>query len=456
MRSVEKIYGSSNKPSLFSIRLDNMGDSLEIYRVRIGLFGPGRGYGRKSISDERELKSRWELSYRMIATFFVLGSVLLCCRMSMNIRDLTLNDIFKYSEYLCIHVDGFDGQVLENVPITSPVLLPLSTGTITANTLYLGFHQRLLVLSADIESNPGPVSETEITIIEAIKASEERVLGEIRGVKLEINNVKQELAAVKGECVQTKLDVNELKKIQRSMVSDIKQVQTDVKCLEGHSETMQLDIDELNDMFQSKNELLNTLELNVENLERESRKGIMRVFGLPEETKENTKALVTEKVLKLACPDQDWEPDDLQRAFRAGEPTNDQPRMVVVAFRYSDDKFRIYAGRETLRNHGIRVSDDLTLRQRKQLKALKMQGKTGYFYKGELKIRPERSVIVNSNGKQWEPDSKRRRFHSNNTINDNMEVDMQCNNQPLIDTSSNTITNVSSDNSAQSDGNSTQ
>ena len=101
----------------------------------------------------------------------------------------------------------------------------------------------------------------------------------------------------------------------------------------------------------------------------------MRVFGLQEEDYEDSKALVTEKVLKLACPDQDWEPDDLQRAFRAGEPTEDQPRMIVVSFRYSDDKFRVYAGRDTLRYQGIRVSDDLPLRQRKQLKALKRQGK---------------------------------------------------------------------------------
>ena len=41
------------------------------------------------------------------------------------------------------------------------------------------------------------------------------------------------------------------------------------------------------------------------------------MLGLPEEegeTPEKTKVLVTEKVLKVACPDQDWEPDDINGA----------------------------------------------------------------------------------------------------------------------------------------------
>ena len=76
------------------------------------------------------------------------------------------------------------------------------------------------------------------------------------------------------------------------MASNIKQLQTDVKNLEGTSETMQLDIDELNETFPSKFGLLNTLENNIENLEKESRKGTMRVFGLPEENYEDTKAFI--------------------------------------------------------------------------------------------------------------------------------------------------------------------
>ena len=87
---------------------------------------------------------------------------------------------------------------------------------------------------------------------------------------------------------------------------------------------------------------------------------------------------------------------------------------MLVTFRYSEDKFRIYAGRAVLRDQDILVSDDLTLRQRKQLKTLKDQGKVGYFHKGELKIRPERLSFTNSKRQQGEPNSKRMRFEYSN------------------------------------------
>ena len=65
-------------------------------------------------------------------------------------------------------------------------------------------------------------------------------------------------------------------------------------------------------------------------------------------------------MLKVACNEEDWSPDDMQRAYRAGNADSTQPRMIIVTFRYSDDKYRIYDGREKLRENGIRVSDDLT------------------------------------------------------------------------------------------------
>ena len=187
---------------------------------------------------------------------------------------------------------------------------------------------------------------------------------------------------------------------------------------------MQLDIDNLNERFESKLELLDDLARNVEHLERESRKSTMSVFGLPEnENHEVLKALVAEKVLKAACPEEDWEPDDMIRAFRAGKATEDQPRMVIVTFRYSDDKFSIYNGRDSLRNKGIRVSDDLTPSQRKELRVLKTQGKTGYFVKDELKIRPKQSSFVNVKKLQKEPDSKRMRLNLNPPPQEQMDYD---------------------------------
>ena len=40
------------------------------------------------------------------------------------------------------------------------------------------------MLSADVESNPGPLSENERVLFDAIKASESRVLSETRRLKV--------------------------------------------------------------------------------------------------------------------------------------------------------------------------------------------------------------------------------------------------------------------------------
>ena len=189
---------------------------------------------------------------------------------------------------------------------------------------------------------------------------------------------------------------------------------------------MQLDIDLLSEMFDEKLGVLDALETNIDNLEKESRKSTMRVFGIAEdadEAGEKAQEIVTEKVLKPAYPEQDWEPDDIQRAYRVGTSNEDQPRMMLVTFRYSDDKFRIKAGRAVLRERGIRVSDDLTLRQRKQLQSLKAQGKTGYFHKGELKVRPEKSSFASSSRQRGEPDSKRLRLENSNGPHEPMDFD---------------------------------
>ena len=317
-----------------------MGDNLQSYRMRIGMFGPGRGYRPKASNSQfYQPGCKWDTCYRLLATFNMIGLILGYCRIAMGYRDYKLRDVIN----LC---SGSTTQPhYELAPVPHHVTCILSADASSGFSLYSRFQVRQLILSSDIETNPGPLSDSESAILTAIKESEARELDEIRDVKSKINDVKQELAEVKSECVKTKQDINGLKSMQLTMDSDIKTLQSDVKYFDENRHTMQLDIDDLNERFESKLELLDDLARNVEHLERESRKSTMRVFGLPENENVNPevlKALVAEKVLKAACPHKDWEPDDMIRAFRAGKATDDQPRMVIVTFRYSDDKFRIH------------------------------------------------------------------------------------------------------------------
>lgn len=64
--------------------------------------------------------------------------------------------------------------------------------------------------------------------------------------------------------------------------------------------------------------------------------------------------------------------------------------MVIMKFRYDDDKYRIYSGRDTLREKGKRVGNDLTRRQYEKLNKIKEKGRLGYFYKGKLQLFEEK------------------------------------------------------------------
>ncbi|WAR04823.1 hypothetical protein MAR_020192, partial [Mya arenaria] len=87
----------------------------------------------------------------------------------------------------------------------------------------------------------------------------------------------------------------------------------------------------------------------------------------------------------VASPNDIWIADDLKYVKCIGDVKDGRQPLTVVTFRYDDDKYRIYKGRDELRKHNVRVGDDLTVKQRHQLKTLKSKGKVGYFFRGELR-----------------------------------------------------------------------
>ena len=81
---------------------------------------------------------------------------------------------------------------------------------------------------------------------------------------------------------------------------------------------------------------------------------------------------------------------------RVGPFRVDFDRMVLVTFRYDDDKYSLYQGREPLRNLGIRVSDDLTKAQRTQLKSAKIVVLLAIFIKvNSLNAKIPRKIVQN-------------------------------------------------------------
>ncbi|KAL4231817.1 hypothetical protein ACF0H5_009393 [Mactra antiquata] len=128
----------------------------------------------------------------------------------------------------------------------------------------------------------------------------------------------------------------------------------------------------------------------------------MRVYGLKLDnySEESLEEIMLNKVLKVAAPSRDWSTDDIMsvRVIRNGRDNRLTP-LIIIKFRFLDDKFKVYSGRDILRHTGVRVGDDLTFKQRQRLKSAQMTGKKGYFYyyKGELKFRPESNSTAEEN-----------------------------------------------------------
>lgn len=80
-------------------------------------------------------------------------------------------------------------------------------------SLYAFLCVRLLILAADVESNPGPSSETQ-TILDAIAESNSKTLKQISEVKNEIASIKSGMSCVKSEISSMKSRIDRVEDCQ--------------------------------------------------------------------------------------------------------------------------------------------------------------------------------------------------------------------------------------------------
>lgn len=139
----------------------------------------------------------------------------------------------------------------------------------------------------------------------------------------------------------------------------------------------------------------------IDRIEGISRRNNIRIFGVKEEEGgrmgrgrgEDMKRLAR-KVIETAMPEGNWGKDFIESAYRIGPPRapNAEPRTLIVRMQEWSDVMKViknHRGRDWLKRQGVGISMDVTSDQAEQLKKLKEEGKTGYFYRGELRIRGE-------------------------------------------------------------------
>ena len=151
---------------------------------------------------------------------------------------------------------------------------------------YGAYFERQLVLSSDVELNPGPLTDKD-EILGAIISSKEDVLEGLKAVENDIRSIKAEISKMQLSQAQIETDISQVKEKQSGFEKRMKGVENDIKFVIGENEVFRLDIDELQSQLEDKDTLIEKLDRDVGRLERYSRRDKFRVFGLMERANES-------------------------------------------------------------------------------------------------------------------------------------------------------------------------
>lgn len=350
-----------------------------MYRMCIGLFGPGRGFKGSSNKNQYQAYIKGtDIHWRM----FIIGLYLLvqtwaCVTFSNALQNLVSSGpISGFPVNTCIcQVEVQHASV--HCIYTKETMLPEVSNSFWSS--------KILLCSGDIELNPGPVTDKE-EILQAISASHDSISRELKSVKEDLFIMRNEIEGVKLACNEVKSKTESLDKNQALVNGQLQNIEHELDNLRGENHNLHLDIDALQQIVEDKNESLNECEDLVDKMEAQMIKNNVRVFGMVNlDPSSNIKQLLVDNVLKVACPDSDWSTNLIAEAFSVGK--GNQNRIVIAKFNNFSDKMKLFRGRNELREKGIRIADDLTTRQRVKLAKLKNSGQIGYFYRGELCVR---------------------------------------------------------------------
>lgn len=119
-------------------------------------------------------------------------------------------------------------------------------------------------------------------ILEAVKASETKVLTEIKSIKQDMSEIKSDINihVLKEENMNLKVSIQNI--TTKSNILEVKSNETGVNVMDlcELTENIRLDIDYLKNVAEATNSRTDTLEENTEQLNRDRMANNMRIFGL--------------------------------------------------------------------------------------------------------------------------------------------------------------------------------
>ncbi|XP_076444409.1 uncharacterized protein LOC143282607 [Babylonia areolata] len=295
-----------------------------------------------------------------------------------------------------------------------------TTEMVTVLCVLSAFHSaRKLLLSGDVEMNPGPnhheqdnqvkknteaatsaqcevkpsvQSDVTREILQAIKQQTDQQTALIRG---DLGDIKSELDKVKQQCVNINTRCDKIEQEYHHLAAAVSDVASDIQYLHSEVAEGREVTTRLTTTVDTMEQKISKIESEIDKLEEYSRRENLRFFGIPplgqNENNDTCVSAVVDTLNSVERGVKKWTPDDIVRAHRIGQTREGNPRPMIVRFARWRDKMTIITDRD-LRNKltekGVKVANDLTRAQSSVVAEARREGKKAYFRKGKLVIAP--------------------------------------------------------------------
>jgi len=240
-----------------------------------------------------------------------------------------------------------------------------------------------LLLSNDVESNPGPSIEEQISTMSSIMSDmSSTMLAQFHNLNTKLDNVNREVSILRGS-----MDV---------LKSSLDDMTRRVAYIEDKQKTLQLDAIANNESIERAESRIDSIEHKIEQQARDNIRNNVLLHGVPETDEETDESVLLSVlcVLNKHIPKKTWTSSDIAHSHRLGKRTENigKNRPTIVKFNYRADKHDVIKARDQLRKEDMGVSNDLTPFQRNELSIVKQSGKFGYYKSGNLVITEDRQT----------------------------------------------------------------
>jgi len=253
----------------------------------------------------------------------------------------------------------------------------------------------LLLMSGDVECNPGPAVQKE-EFERAVKQLKESMEAMAAGITKSVTDMMmKEMRAIKEELVNVSSKISRLD-------NDLSEIRLR---LERQSEGLR-EADEARELLNGR---VDDVEKRIEEQERHSRRNNVLLHGVAESEGWSAQREECEKkfveVVNDVVPGLIQE-RDVVRAHRIGKRTVGKSRPIIACLCRTKDKMEILGAREELKKKGLNATQDLTDRQRQQLRTEREAGNWAYFKGGRLHVEPQTGSRVLRSHSRQEPDQQ--------------------------------------------------